>query len=123
MNHSPLNPSSVPAEIDTVPRLFQHAVKTRGDAVMLRQKEFGVWKAYSWREVGEIVNDLACGLAALGLQPGDVVSVLANTCREWLWADLAGLTAAGVVNGIYPTDSAEQLEYFCTDSRTTLLFV
>ena len=29
----------VPADIDTVPRLFRHAVATRGDAVMLRQKE------------------------------------------------------------------------------------
>ena len=49
---------------DTVPRLFWHAV--RGDAVMMRQKDFGVWRAYGWREVGEIVADVAAGLAALG---------------------------------------------------------
>ncbi|MDB5820325.1 MAG: Long-chain-fatty-acid--CoA ligase [Rhizobacter sp.] len=117
------NASFAPPDIDTVPRLFRHAVKARGDAVMLRQKHLGVWKAWSWREVAEIVADLACGLVELGLMPGDVISVLSNTRREWLWTDIAGLTAGGVVNGVYPTDSAPQLEFFCLDSRTTLLFV
>ncbi|CAN7726504.1 long-chain fatty acid--CoA ligase [Variovorax sp. LjRoot84] len=120
---NPTRPPAVPADIRTVPALFRHAVQTCADAVMLRQKELGVWRSYTYAEVGEIVADLACGLVSLGLAPGDVVSVLSNTCREWLWVDLAGLTAGGVVNGIYPTDSASQLEYLCTDSGTTLLFV
>ena len=113
----------VPANIDTVPRLFRHAVETRGDAVMLRQKELGIWRAYSYAEVGVIVEEMACGLAALGIRPGDVMSVLANTCREWLWMDLAGLTVGAVVNGIYPTDAAAQVEYLCNDSGSTLLVV
>ncbi|MDB5821089.1 MAG: long-chain fatty acid--CoA ligase, partial [Rhizobacter sp.] len=45
------NASFAPPDIDTVPRLFRHAVNARGDAVMLRQKHLGVWKAWSWREV------------------------------------------------------------------------
>ncbi len=113
----------VPADIDTVPRLFRHAVATRGEAVMLRQKELGIWRAYTYAEVGVIVDELACGLAALGLRPGDVMSVLSNTCREWLWMDLAGLSAGAVVNGIYPTDAATQVEYLCNDSGSTLLVV
>ncbi len=113
----------VPAHIDTVPRLFHHALATRGDAVMLRQKEFGIWRAYTYAEVGAIVDELVHGLVALGLRPGDVMSVLANTSREWLWTDLAGLIAGGVVNGIYPTDSAAQVEYLCNDSASTLLVV
>ena len=121
--HSSQSVQSLPDGVDTIPRLFQYAVATRGSDVMLRQKELGIWRAYSYTEVGEIVADLACGLVGLGLQPGDVVSVLSNTSREWLWTDLAGLTAGGVVSGVYPTDSATQLQYLCTDSRTTILFV
>ncbi|UUZ68830.1 AMP-binding protein [Polaromonas sp. P2-4] len=60
---------------------------------------------------------------SLGLQPGDVVSVLSNTNREWVFADLGALTAGAVVSGIYPTDSAAQVEYLCTDSNTRFLFV
>ena len=31
--------------------------------------------------------------------------------------------AGGVTNGIYPTDSAKQVEYILNDSRTRFLFV
>jgi long-chain acyl-CoA synthetase len=113
----------LPKEFDTVPKMFRHFVQSRGDAVMLRQKEFGIWQAYTWRETGEIVSDISAGLLSLGLQPGEVISVLANTCKEWIWTDLAGLSAGAVVNGVYPTDAASQLEYLCNDSGTVTLFV
>lgn len=108
---------------DTVARMFWRNVARFGDAVLMRQKEFGIWQSWSWNETGTIVAEIAAGLVDLGLQPGDVVSVLANTCREWVWCDLAGHTAGAVVNGIYPTDSPDQVRYLCADSATTCLFV
>jgi long-chain acyl-CoA synthetase len=48
---------------------------------------------------------------------------LSNTVVEWVWADLAILSACGVSNGIYPTDASTQVHYLCEDSRTTVLFV
>ncbi|WP_020205456.1 MULTISPECIES: AMP-dependent synthetase/ligase [Cupriavidus] len=111
------------AAFQTVPQMFWHAVDVRGDAVMMRQKDLGIWRSYTWREVGEIVADVAVGLAELGLRPGEVVSVLSNTNREWVWADLGALTAGAVVSGIYPTDSPSQVEYLCQDSGTVVLFV
>jgi long-chain acyl-CoA synthetase len=62
-------------------------------------------------------------LVSLGFEPGEVASVLANTCREWVWCDLAIQSVGGVCNGIYPTDAAKQVEYLCTDSRSVYLFV
>ena len=110
-------------DFSTVPQMFWHGVRQRGAAIMMRQKEFGIWRAYGWNEVGEIVSNVAAGLASLGLEPGMVVSVLANTSREWVWADLGTLTAGGVVNGIYPTDAASQVQFLCFDSGTRFLFV
>ena len=51
------------------------------------------------------------GLVALGFAPGECVSILSNTDREWLYADLGILGAGGVSNGIYPTDAPAQVEY------------
>jgi long-chain acyl-CoA synthetase len=110
-------------DTDTVAKTFWRGVSSHGDKVLMRQKAFGIWQSYSWKKVGAIVEEIAAGLVELGLEPGEVVSVLANTCREWVWTDLAGLTAGGVVNGIYPTDSAEQLQYLCADSNSKYLFV
>ena len=57
------------------------------------------------------------------LQRGDVVSVLANTVPEWLYVDMGTMGAGGVTNGIYPTDSAKQVDYIVNDSRSRFLFV
>jgi len=68
-----------------------------------------------WRRAG--------GLVALGLRPGDVVSIMADNCPEWLYTDLGIMSAAAVPNGIYTTDSARQVEYIVNDSGTRFLFV
>ena len=108
---------------DTLPVMFFNAVRMRGEKVAVRQKELGIWRSVTWREFGETVRAVGHGLIALGLQPGDVVSVLANTRKEWLYADLGALAAGCVSSGIYPTDSPAQVEYLCADSDTRVLFV
>ena len=108
---------------DTVPALFAQRVAEEGDRPMMRQKDLGLWRSYTWNEVSVLVEELAAGLVALGFEADQVASVLANTSREWVWADLAIQCAGGVCNGVYPTDSASQLQYLCEDSGTTVLFV
>jgi long-chain acyl-CoA synthetase len=108
---------------DTMPTMFWNAVEQRGDKIALRQKELGVWRSVSWRQFGDAVREVGLGLVALGMQPGEVVSVLANTRKEWLFADLGALGAGCVSNGIYPTDSPAQVQYLCADSDTHVLFV
>jgi len=108
---------------DTVPKMFWQRVDELGSAIMMRQKDLGLWRAYSWADVGLIVSEIGAGLVSLGFAPGQVASVLANTCREWVWADLAVQSMGGVCNGIYPTDAASQVEYLCVDSSSVFLFV
>ncbi|NBQ86790.1 MAG: long-chain fatty acid--CoA ligase [Betaproteobacteria bacterium] len=108
---------------ETLPTLFWNAVQERSNQVWLRQKELGIWQSQSWQEVGQIVRELAAGLLELGLAAGEVVSILANTRREWVMADLAVLSCAAVSNGIYPTDAPAQVQYLCEDSGTVMLFV
>ena len=91
-------PQALPFE--TAHELFWQRVAELGDAPMMRQKDLGLWRAYSWREVGTIVSEVAAGLVHLGFQPGEAASVLANTSREWVWTDLAVLSAGGICNGI-----------------------
>jgi long-chain acyl-CoA synthetase len=114
-------PQALP--FDLAHEMFWLRVAELGDAPMMRQKDLGIWRTYTWREVGTLVEEMAAGLVALGLAPGEVASVLANTSREWVWADLAVLSAGGVCCGIYPTDSAAQVHYLCEDSTTRVLFV
>ncbi|HWS76179.1 MAG TPA: long-chain fatty acid--CoA ligase [Quisquiliibacterium sp.] len=113
--------TSLPGE--TVAQKFWNAVQQRGGKVALRQKELGVWKEVTWTEFGAHVRAIAMGLAAHGFQPGDTASILANTRREWSYADYGILCAGGVSSGIYPTDASEQVEYLTADSGSSFIFV
>ncbi|MBN8504657.1 MAG: long-chain fatty acid--CoA ligase [Burkholderiales bacterium] len=108
---------------DTIPALFWNGVAQRGDRVFLREKKLGIWRSWTWRQVGEAVREMALGLRELGLQDGQVAGILANTRLEWLLTDLAIQSLGGVANGIYPTDAPSQVEYLCLDSATRVLFV
>jgi len=110
-------------EGDTIPAMFWHGVAQRGAQVWMRQKEFGIWRSWSWQQTGEAVHEIAGGLMALGFQPGQTASILSNTVVEWVLADLAVLSCGGVSSGIYPTDAPVQVQYLCEDSGTRILFV
>jgi long-chain acyl-CoA synthetase len=108
---------------DTVQALFWNAVALRKNDVWLRQKELGIWRAWTWHETGEIVKEIAMGLHVLGLRVQDRVSILSNTRAEWVWADLAILSLGGTSAGIYPTDAVSQVHYILSDSQSRFLFV
>ncbi len=111
------------AGCDTIPKLFQHRVAEWRSRTAFREKRLGIWRATSWHDYGNRAKCVGLGLVSLGLQRGEVVSVLAETAPEWLYADMGIMGAGGVSNGIYPTDSSRQVEYILNDSGSRFLFV
>ena len=107
---------------DTIAKSFLLAVETRGDRPAIREKKFGIWQPTSWRQWLQISKEIAYALHAVGFRPGDVASIMANAVPEWVFADMGILCAGGVSSGIYPTDSAVQVEYLVNDSATKVIF-
>ncbi|MDE0368469.1 MAG: AMP-binding protein [Gammaproteobacteria bacterium] len=107
---------------DTLPRLFRKRVAEWSETVALREKDFGIWNEYTWADYGEQARLVGLGLKALGLKRGDVCSVAAEVCREWVFTDLGINCIGGVTNGVYPTDAPVQVEYLVNDSFTRFYF-
>ncbi|MFQ5437031.1 MAG: AMP-binding protein, partial [Anaerolineae bacterium] len=86
----------------TLPQYFLQKAKRYGrNKIAVRQKEFGIWREYTWQDSLEHVSDFALGMMALGLQRGDHVATVGDNDRQYLWAYL-GLQAAGAaVVGLY----------------------
>lgn len=118
---STLNP--VVSHATTLVDMFWEQAQQREQRIIMRQKAFGIWQQWTWSEVAGIVDEIAAGLMEMGLQAGECVSILSNTSAQWLWCDFAVLSAGGISNGIYPTDSAGQVHYLCEDSSTVILVV
>ena len=77
----------------------------------------------SSKELFERVRDLALGLGALGMEPGDRVAIVSESRPEWVLCDLAVLTGRGVTVPIYPTLSSPQVRYLLQDSGARLAIV
>ena len=108
---------------DTIIKLFWHRVQQLGDKVAMREKNFGIWESFTWTEYGKKAREVGMGLKVLGLQRGDVCSIVSDNNKEWLCTDMGILGSGGVTSGVYTTDSSKQLEYLVTDSATRFLFV
>ncbi len=106
----------------TIPALFRKRVREHADDVAVREKDLGIWNEYTWRDYGDRARWIGLGLKALGLERGDVCSVASEINKEWVFADMGILCAGGVVNGVYPTDAPNQVEYLVNDSGTRFYF-
>ncbi|MBM3300911.1 MAG: AMP-binding protein, partial [Deltaproteobacteria bacterium] len=106
----------------TFPELFFAQAERKKDAVALRHKEYGIWKRVSWNQYATAVREVAAGLIALGVQPGDRVAVLGDNKPEWVFCHLGTMAAGGVTCGVYPTSAPEQIAYVVGHSEAKVLF-
>lgn len=82
----------------------------------------GGWRDLTAGEVARSVRDLATGLVAAGIRPGDRVGLLSRTRVEWTLCDYAIWSAGAVTVPIYETSSAEQIEWILSDSGARAVF-
>ncbi|MDJ0613372.1 MAG: AMP-dependent synthetase/ligase [Rhizobiaceae bacterium] len=104
-------------------KLFRQQCKRYGDRIAHREKDFGIWQSYSWAEYYERSKEVAYGMRELGLKRGEVVSILSEDNKEWLYFDMAATCSGAIPSGVYTTDSASQLAYLVNDSGTTILAI
>ena len=73
-------------DCDTFPKLLAFNAAHRGARPAMREKAFGIWQSWSWSEVADEVQALACGLAALGCTRGDKVAIIGDNRPQLYWA-------------------------------------
>lgn len=119
-------PGQTPALVDgcdTMVRLFQKRCEQLADRTAHREKTLGIWQSYSWQDYWNHAKWIGLGLVKLGLNPQEVVSILSEDRKEWLYADMGIQCVGGIASGVYTTDSASQLKYLLRDSGSRFLIV
>jgi long-chain acyl-CoA synthetase len=106
---------------DTLPKLLAARAGLHPDAVALREKEHGIWQRVTWRDYREHARRACMGMAALGLSRGDKVAILSENRREWLYAELAAMSAGAVGVGVYPTSPAPEVQYVLAHSGASVV--
>jgi len=113
-----------PMEADrTLVDLFFDRAARWSDRPALRYRQDGVWRSVTWAEYGTAVREVAAGLAALGLEPGDRAGILAGNQPRWHMADVGIMATGGVSVPAYPTGAASQVAHVLGHSGSRVCFV
>lgn len=104
-----------------LPRLLRAAATAVPGHTALRVKQSGIWQDITWQAYLEAVEQMAFGLAALGVGVGDRVAIQSENRPEWLFADLAATSLRAAIVGFYPTNPIAEVSYLLQDSGARVL--
>ena len=107
----------------SVPHMLMDTVATYPDRNVFRFRRGGRIVSVSYREFGDLVEDLAHGLAAIGLRRNDRVAILSENRVEWSIVDFAVMSIGGIVVPVYHTFSPDQMAYILMDAGVRVIFV
>ena len=107
---------------DTFPKLLVRNAETFGDRkVAMREKEFGIWQEFSWKEYHDHVKYFSLGLVSLGLQAGDKVAIIGDNRPEWVWGEVAAQAAGAVPLGLYQDSTLKEVSYIIDHSDASFV--
>jgi long-chain acyl-CoA synthetase len=104
----------------TAPALLIERARAEPDGIAFRSKALGLYRERTWAQYAGLVARTAKAFAAAGLGAGERIAIMADACEEWLFCDLAAQSLGAIVYGIYPTASAEELDYQMRDGGAVL---
>ncbi|MEO7236976.1 MAG: long-chain fatty acid--CoA ligase [Lapillicoccus sp.] len=76
----------------------------------------------TWDQTRQRTDEWAAGLAALGVEVEDRVTIASATRLEWVLADLAVMTAGAATTTIYPTMLDADVAFIVADSGSRVVF-
>jgi long-chain acyl-CoA synthetase len=97
--------------LDTFPRLLLNHARVRGDRPAIREKDLGIWQAWTWSEVAAEVRSLACGLAAQGFKRGMSLAIVGENRPRLYWAIAAVQSLGGIPIPLYSDAAAQEMVF------------
>jgi long-chain acyl-CoA synthetase len=98
-------------ERDTFPKLVRRNAEQRPRKVAIREKDYGIWQSYTWRDYAEQVRLIAQGLAALGFSRGDKAAVIGDNRPQLYWSVAAAQALGGVPVPLYQDAIEKELAH------------
>ncbi|MDH3453549.1 MAG: long-chain fatty acid--CoA ligase [Desulfuromonadales bacterium] len=96
---------------DTFPKLLAHNAANWPNEVALREKDYGIWNAYTWSDYNRHVKLFALGMYKLGIGHKDSVGIIGDNRPEWVYAEVAAHALRAMIFGIYQDSLNEEVAY------------
>ena len=110
------------AQADTYPKMLRLNAREHGNEIALREKDFGLWRTFTWNDYHSRVRDFTLGMAELGIKRGDVIGIIGDNRPDWVAAEVAAHAIGGMSLGMYRESLPEEVLYLLTYGETKIVF-
>jgi long-chain acyl-CoA synthetase len=110
------------AQADTYPKLLRLNAQEHGNEIALREKDFGLWRLFTWNDYQTRVHDFALGMVELGLGRDDVIGIIGDNRPDWVAAEIATHAIGGLSLGLYRDVLDEEAAYLLNYGEAKLVF-
>jgi long-chain acyl-CoA synthetase len=95
----------------SIPALLQRNARQFADKPAFREKEFGIWQTWTWKDVQREVDNFALGLINLGVNEGDFIAIIGSNRPQLYWSMVAAQSVGAVPVPLYQDSAAEEMAY------------
>jgi long-chain acyl-CoA synthetase len=89
--------------------LARNAERFGAKRTAIREKAYGIWLTYTWKDYLDFTRRVGLGLKSLGLQRGENVGLILDNHPEWLFAELGTQAVGGITIPFFTSAVAEEL--------------
>ena len=94
----------------TLPQVLAAQAEYLGDRhVAIREKAYGIWQRYTWKEYLSHVRHVSLALKALGLKRNDIAAIIMDNHPEWLFSELGAQALGAVTLNLFTSAVASEL--------------
>ncbi|GAB1385238.1 AMP-dependent synthetase/ligase [Melaminivora sp.] len=105
----------------TLPQMLRQRARSDAGQVAIRQKDFGIWKPFTWADYYRRAGHFGLGLLQLGLAEGGHVGVIAENRIEWVIAQMGTGLVGGITVGVYPTSPTSEVAYVVSHADIAIM--
>ena len=113
----------VDGTFDTFPKLLLRHAEAIGSHPAIREKNLGIWQAWTWREMCDEIEWLACGLAQAGLARGAHIAVIGSNRPRLYWTLAAAQALGAIPVPFYEDAVAQEMVYVFKDAEIAFAIV
>ncbi len=106
---------------DTLPKLLRYNARNHGGDTVLREKEHGLWRTFTWADYHERAKLWAIGLRSLGAGRGDAVAIIGDSRPDWVAAAVGTHAVKALSLGIYQDALDAEVGYLLTFSEAKVV--
>ncbi len=93
----------------TLPQILLKNSESFGDRTAIREKAYGIWQSYNWRDYLDFTKKVGLGLSALGLKRGDNIGIIMDNHPEWLFSQLGGQAFGSAALNLFTSAVSDEM--------------